>query len=287
MKKGVLLTAILILSLAQVSAELVCSDNSEIIEDLREIDVWSARNINEVGVAVSGGDSILKRFLADLIVDAKKLSLSNETASEEVELISGKYTVTLVNSTTDQATISIEGNSKTILEREVEIIGDLVVGLASADGPSVSIIMGAKRMFLSNDQNPIEKVTFGNNTYFIEIVSASRRGATINVKKCKTGEIQNTEATTEIPENQTLETNTTIIESNTTEELTTCSDLSLDLQKACCRGELKNEKAFLNENGKCEVPQNVTTTNETQSQLQEEKLNIFQKFFRWLKNLFN
>jgi len=194
-KRGILAVLILIFLCSFVSAVYVCSDGSQIITDSREINEFSKKIINGLGIAVINADEVpaINRITADLIVDAEKVSLSNETPSEEIELLVGTYNITLVNATNDKAEIKIDSLSKEFNEKEVDTLNSLQVFVVEANRePSVltaDVIIGGKRLLLSNDGNISQIVRIKGKNYSVELISASDDSANIRVGRCGTGDI--------------------------------------------------------------------------------------------------
>lgn len=197
MKKETFLI-ILIFLLPLISAKFSCSDNSKIIWDQREINEGSVKAINDIRIGLSKAEefNVINTFSADLILNAERISLSNETPPEESEFSGKKYTVSLVNATNTAAKINIEGESKEIEEGELGAIKGLIVFVINAEEKgntgksSADLIVGTKNILLSSDTNPSEEINIANITHIIELVYASSTQSLIKVSKCNTGKIQ-------------------------------------------------------------------------------------------------
>lgn len=234
----------LIVSISLVSASYSCSNGSSITEDLDEINVGEKQTINGLGIGLIESDDIavFDRFTAELMIDAKRVSLDNQTNSEEIELLSGSYNISFVNATDDNAKIKVGSNYESIEKKETREISDLKIFLVSTEAayPNAVILLAGKKIIsLSSDENPSEIVTIGNKDYAIELYSASDSSSAVRVKKCETGDLieikdpiikENNETnnanenTTNLnnqtsTNNQTPPNNTIQQESNNTEEI--------------------------------------------------------------------
>ncbi len=275
-----LLFTILLISL--VSAKSTCSDNSFIVSDQKEINIFSSRSINGLGIGVVKTDEVnlLRRIIADLIVDSTKLTLSNKTNSQEIELLSGKHTVNLLNATDTTATISVDGESKDITLQERDSIKDLTIVLAKSSlingERTIEVTIGKQLITLSNYEKPYEKFTFGNTTYVVELFSASRAvNAIVIVSYCKTGDI----IAPELPKkevknetNKTVENSTNNKDNNKTEEKNTT-------QISVAEVNAKNNNVSSNETNKSVGTEIEKTDN-------KEEAGFFKGIWKWIKNLF-
>src|SRR3989344_6284780 len=120
MKKKVLefiiLMVVLTASITSVSASYSCSNGSSISEDMDEIDTGEKQTIGGLGIGLIHAEDIaaFNRFTAELMIDAKRVSLDNQTNSEEINLLSGDYNINLVNSTDENAIIKVGSSSKSV-----------------------------------------------------------------------------------------------------------------------------------------------------------------------------
>jgi len=224
MKKGSFLIGIvLILVINLVSASYNCDDGSLILEDQDEIGVGGRKAVNGLGLGVTYSDetAALNRFSAELIVDAGKLTLTNEEPSLDVELISGTHNITLFNLTDDDAVIHIDGDSKSISVGEVVEENSLEIFLFSVQGTypgeaSIEVIVGESKVSLSSDGNPDEIITVKGVEYLLELFSASDDNAIVKVKKCESGKIIEVEDEIVDPdENLTIDDENLTIENST------------------------------------------------------------------------
>ena len=208
----------LILILVSIaSAAYVCSNNTEISKDSKEIAEKERKSVNSLGIAVinAGEHGVLKKIEAELILEAEKIFLTNETRKEKVEFSDGAYTIEMINTTGTSAKIKIDGSQEEIEEGENKKIGSLEVILNEAEessGGSVKIIVGNKKISLSSDENPTETLTINSVNYLIEIFSATDMSAIITVWKCKNSEVLSLEEQKQEPEeniNQISQTNRT------------------------------------------------------------------------------
>lgn len=282
MKKEGALLLIMLFFISFTSAKTFCSDNSKVFSDEGEIERGSSKVINDLGIGLTRTEErvFYRRIIADLLIDARKIDLSNQTLSETINILSGSYTVAFGNSTDTSAMISIDGESKNIEENEVETIKGLFVMVSnaeSAEGGKARAIIGAKKISLSNDQNPAEKITFKNTTYLVELNSASQTNAIVSVSFCKTGEITyESEIKNNSVSNQTQETtnqtNTNITANKSITEDVASDDKQITVEEA---NRLLNKK-LNNESG----------TN-IESPAQKAEPGFFGRLWNWFKELFS
>ncbi len=279
MKKVAFILILIILALSQVSAKISCSDGSQIIWDQDEIDVGSSKIIDDIGIGVAKAEErvFYKRVSVELIVDARRVDLSNKTSSQDIEIITGKYNIGFTEASEEKAKIKVDGESKEIEEKSIETIKNLIIMLIDSkniieqEAIVVKLIAGSKQISLSNDQHPSEKVTFGNITYFIELSSASTSNAIIKVSKCKTGEI------IEITE---------II--NKTEDNSNALNITSVNETANNRAN-NTENESTKQVTVAEIRERLGKLNETSDgNLSEQgKLSLFRRIINWFKGLFS
>ena len=221
MKKSYFLILMSILLINLVSASYHCSNESNFIEDQREIKIYETRFINgvQLGLAFSLQTSENK-LLADLIVDAQKFSLSNLANLTGVEIKNTKYNLSLNSIRIYTSEIAVNGVSKSIDNLNMGSINNLEVFVFNINGAypgegSLEGIIGTKRISLSNEKPEIIKIN--QTDYLLELPFASNTAVIVKVKKCSTGNI--IEIKDEI-KNSTIQ-NTTL--QNTTLENTTIS----------------------------------------------------------------
>ena len=259
MKKEVVTLLVLLLILPITTAEYICSDESEVEWDNKEIEVGSSKAIRGLRLGVIKTEEVgaINLISADIIIEGTRVTLENNI-SEEIILSTGTYKASLRNFTDTTARIIIDGSEKEITIKEIEKIKGVEVALTKIETETVKIIVGTEKVYLSNKDTQTKEYTAENKTYIIELSSASDSQATLKVNTCKTGKIQEVE-----PQETNNETiiNETTTENNQTEEINITE---------------KNE-TIINE-----------TTNTIQTIPEQERdLSIFQKFINWLKNLFS
>lgn len=239
MKKIVFILVIIILVNA-VSAELACSDRSKVEIDQNEIKLGSAKKINELGIGVALSDDSALGYRAELLIDAQSISLSNE--SSEINLISGKYSASAPNISSSSAIIKIDSESKTLELKDKAAIKGLVVMYFKFQNNLAEVLIGTKEIYLSSREKLSEKITLGNETYIIELFSASDSNAVVKVSKCETGEISeinqanNTTEAQQNSTNQTIQNNTEIRPENNT--------LNNTIQNNTLKNPQDNEEGF-------------------------------------------
>ena len=278
-----ILTVFLAISIASASSKTSCSDNSLPISDQREIELGDSRTINEVGIGLikETESAFYKRISADLIIDSRRVVLSNQTASEDIELLKGKYTIDLVEINESSVTIKIDGESATTSLLETATAKGLIAMLGNLDlseeVPKAKIVVGSKQISLSTDKNPTEKIVFGNKTYLIELISGSQADVLVSVSKCKTGEISytNETKTSQNESNQTQETNNQTIENIKNNE-TKDNETQDTAQVTVADANAKNNKTVKESNNSAD----------TIVEKQDEKKGFFTRILDWIKGLF-
>ncbi len=291
MKKEALALVILVLAISFASARIniTCSDGSKVNFDQDEMDIGAAKTINGLGIGLARTELrvFYKRVMAELLVDAKRVELSNKTSSEEISLFSGKYTVGFTQSSNSKAIIKVSDESKEMEEKDISTIKGIIVMLTESndvidnESIAVKLIAGIKQISLSNDLNPAEKAVFGNTTYLVELTSASESNAVITVSTCKTGEISyenlanKTTTTNPTTSNETTATNTTT--NNTINNATTSEENSTQVTVAEIQERLRklNESQLDNESGAI-----------IEGQDSSEKKGFFARLWNWIKGLF-
>ncbi len=214
MKKEALLILIFIFTITITSAAYTCSSNGTIEEDQGKINIKKVEFINKIGIGVINTNS---GHATDILIDAKSITLTNETPSIEVKLLSGNYDVDLISITENTVEIKIEGDKEEINKEEIKKVDDLQVYVTDVSGTYpgnntfVKLIVGIDNLFLHDDKLT-ELKTIGGIEYLFEFFSSSSNYAIMVVKKCDSG---NLVEIAETPPVNTTSTNTT----NTTEPL--------------------------------------------------------------------
>jgi len=191
MKKKVLLVFVLILFVGGVSASYSCSVGDPVVEQ-GGINIGKIENINYLKI------NLLRVFgnsAADFLVDANKITLTNETPLVEFELLDGVYNVSLVNSTTEYATIKIGSESETINIGEAGDTGGLDIFISSLEGTypgedaRVELSVGLKYFSLQGE--PLaESSTINGKKYGFEVTSAFSTGVLMEVTYCENGTLE-------------------------------------------------------------------------------------------------
>jgi len=166
----------------------------------------------------------------DLFIDAVEVTLTNETPSESVEFADNSTeTITLVNSTDNNAKIRIGSTTELMEENWMDVIGGIHVFLTSSEGiypgeATVEILVADNKIFLTNYDNPEQIVTVGGEQFLVGFSSASEESAVITVSICDNSTIEETEEDfPETPINNSVINNTDVNGTNT-------NDTNVDLQ---------------------------------------------------------
>lgn len=280
MKKEMFLILALVFLFPFVSAKFNCSDNSPIVWDKREINEGFVKTINgaRIGLAKAEEFNVIKVFSASLILDAERISLSNETLPPESEFSGTKYTISLVNSTDTTAKINIGGESKEIEEGELGTIKGLVVSISTADNSegkqTADIIVGTKLISLSSDTKPYEEANISGIIHIIELDYTSSTQAMIKVSKCSTGEIL--EINESLP--PLVETNNKTAPTNESKSNITIANTTTQNNTFSVLRQNKTLGESCQNNSQC--PTNFCKNSVC------AKLSLFKRIINWFKNLF-
>lgn len=284
MKKEALFILMLILAANLISAAVNCSDGSLPVWDEDEIDILSVNKINNLGIALTktAESAYFQKFSAELIVNSARVILTNKTSSEKINLHNINYTVSLSGATETTANIKVDDASKEIEKNEIYLIKDLSVLLTSLENtgdnaPIVKLILGINKLTLTNE-NSFEKITITNETFLIELKSASDTNAIVRVYTCNSGLVELIQEQKTITQNQTL--NNTINETIMNQTTNETNQNNLDEQNTTqvTVAEIREKLKQLQE---ANQTKNETTTNE-----QEESPGLFTRIINWFKNLF-
>lgn len=208
MKKRALFFVI-VLFVNIVSASYTCSIGN-IIKDDEYVDIGEVASINKMGVGLISPSS---RSAAEIILDAKHITLNNLSSSQDIELLSGDYKISLVKITGNSATIEVEGSKEEIEVNKLEKVGGLqiyalnLVGTYPGEDAKLELLAGSKYAFIYEKEPSITE-TFSGIEYLIEVPYSSNTEAMISVKKCEKGTIikvnDSVEEGTENIDNSTL-----------------------------------------------------------------------------------
>ena len=198
MKKRALLFLVVLLSVNIVSASHNCS-SGDIITDSRIIYIGEVKSVNNINIALimSYWESV-----AEILLDAKHITLTNTSSSKDIELLSGDYEITLINITGNYAWIDVEGSKKKVEENTLEEAGGLQIyalnlaGTYPGEDANLELFVGSKYIFIYK-QNPSSTETISGIEYLIEVPSSSSAEAMISVKKCENGTIIEVDAPVE------------------------------------------------------------------------------------------
>lgn len=236
MRKGlevILFSVFIILTISFISASYECADGSSMTEGQREVDVGDRKSINGLSLGVMNADEtpVFNTYSAELLIDARKFSLTDGTNTTDVELVSGEKTITMFNLSSNLARIGVDGTIENVEEGTPTTIGSFLIFLSSMVGEypgtaTIEGIIGKEEITLDNDVT-MGVVSLGGVDYLLELFSASDTNAIVNVKKCSDETIKIVEIQDEVDEpeeiddpivNDTEPGNETIDSGNATED---------------------------------------------------------------------
>ncbi len=186
MKRGLIVGFIFLLaiiSIANVGA--VCNGVGE-SKEIYEGDVY---NFGELPIGVVFSDETNLKLSSRIILSGKKVSLDNVNPSEIVNIIGKDYTIELISTSDNAATIAVKDSSGIIESKEVaetnfREINGMAVGVFLADETNLNlsstIIIGYKGVSLDSD-SPLKSVAINGKDYTIELISTSDGATTLNV----------------------------------------------------------------------------------------------------------
>jgi len=188
MKKRVLLFLIAILLVNLVSAAYDCSGT--ISTEKHIINLEQIESINGVNIALI--DSFVVGA-AEILIDARELTLTNESSSVNFTLADGYHEINLTRIANEFVWIKINGTGGEVEEKKVEEIEGLQVYVSSLEGTypgadaNAKLLVGDEYLFLY-PANPADIKTIGGIEYLFEVSSSSGSEAMIEVKKCGGGD---------------------------------------------------------------------------------------------------
>tara|TARA_Y100000310_G_C20647840_1_gene797651 strand:- start:600 stop:1427 length:828 start_codon:yes stop_codon:yes gene_type:complete len=202
MKKVFLFVFLLMISLNLVSA-VSYECNSGFEENSKEINLGDDKSISglRIGVAYSAEIVVLNKITAEILIDTEKITLTNDTSLQEIELKTGSYDIELKNHTSSETGIEVENDDETLEEGDITNVDDIFVFFFKGEGENleeanIELVLGSKRVSLSNTENPEELVTINDEEYVVELKSASSNSAIIKVKTCTESITEKVEETT-------------------------------------------------------------------------------------------
>jgi len=299
MKKELFLFYFLLLfSLTFISASPACSDGSLPDSALKEVSIEERKSANGLGISLVDAEETIanNRMAADVILDVQKISLSNETPEADVDFASEEATVILLEATEESATIRIGSSSGEIEVGSHKEVAGYELMITEAHGTSTSdmsaeLIIGTEFLEFSNKDSLSFIKTIGEETYLIEMVSASDANALFKVSTCGTGEVMLKTETEE------AETNEIIAPKNQTAQNETISGPEMNStepeQQECSPGQRETDQ-YCNEDSAL-APQKEPGTicaNDYECTLNEcssgkcKDLGFFSRLFRFFKNIF-
>ncbi|MBU0894004.1 MAG: hypothetical protein KKF48_01520 [Nanoarchaeota archaeon] len=209
MEKRILIILIVIWFMGVVSAAYGCTEG-EVTSEKDFINLGEIEPISKLKIVlISGTDTA-----ADIIVDAKKLTLTNLAPSKEIEILKGEYNVSIINSTEEFAWIKVGGGKEEINLKEVKKTGGLEIYISSLDGSypgtaNIDLFVGAEYFFLYRNEMS-KKATIGGIEYAVELISPFSSGAMIEVSYCENGTLVKVNDSIEVNTNNSDSTNTSI-----------------------------------------------------------------------------
>ncbi len=233
-----------------------CTNKTLIQKEVEEIKLGSAKFVSDLGVGIvfSRETPATKKVWAEIMLDAQRVSLDSSKSKEDLTFFGTATNVELVNTSVNNATLKVGGSPITLEAGDYVETGNFGVKLSKIyqDTQKVELIIGNKKIYLDNINYPNYKTKFGNDTFLVEIVSASQDNAVIGVSKCKSSDV------VEIIENNTLsqignvtvqqnQTNNSVQNSTLNNTLNNTSQLN-STQGKCLLGNVKND-TFCNSNG--------------------------------------
>src|SRR3989344_300988 len=292
MKKRVFFVFVLILIIAGAEAvKYECTNKTIIQKEIEEITLGTAKFVNDLGVGVEFSREIpaTRKVLAEIMLDAKRISLDSSRTKEDLVFFDKSTSVEFINTSASNATLKVGGASINLEVGDYVETGSFGVKLSKIylDTQKVDFIIGNKKIYLDNINYPNYKTKFGNNTFLVEIVSASLENAIIEVSKCKNSDI------IEIIQNNTLnQTSNFTVQQNLTNNSTQNGTLN-NTQGKCLIGNVKNE-TFCNSNGVYEnkranelsCGQNYECTSNLCHKGKCVKRYFFDSIIEWFKSLF-
>ncbi len=188
--RKVMLFFVGILFLNMISASYSCSSGN-IYTDSKAIDNKGLKNINGINIVLlspSYGPA------AEILIDVKKVVLTNTSSSQDIELLSGDYDIILKQIYGNFAEIDVEDDEEEIEPNTLIEVGGLQIypikisGSYPGEDANLELYAGKKFAFLYGN-SPFSKETISGKEYLIEVTSSSSSQAMIRVYKCESGSL--------------------------------------------------------------------------------------------------
>lgn len=225
---------VIVLMVNFASAAYVCSLNSSLTQEKKDIDVGEEKLVNGLflGIAKSRVTLAVKRYEADALIYFAGVKLTDEKPTQTLEFSNdANVSVNLLNVSEEGIRLTIGSSTVTIEELDWKTVGGYEIYLASAIGEypgntEVKVYAGKKKVELSNYEELDKIVTYDGVDYVIELYAASETSAIVQVSRCDNSSAKISEVADEelnATQNDTMinETNSSGADENTSEENST------------------------------------------------------------------
>jgi len=225
MKKRYFILFLMLLFVIRASAvHYECSNGTEMKTGNEEIKLGYAKSILGFGIGVVYSREVpaVDRVEAEIILEAKRITLDNSQPKETIRFFDKEIEVELVDVEEENTTLKIDGTTDSFEKREYKKSGgyDVYVSEAYPDLNKTEFVIGNKKIYLSNDNYPNYKLKINNDTFLISILSASSESAVMGINKCSYSDIL------EIGDNSTILVENITSNQNTTLNTTLNTNLS-------------------------------------------------------------
>jgi len=229
--RGVLIYGLLVflffINLA--SASYLCSDNTTLTTDTREIDLGDEKTINGliIGLVEVEERPATNRIMARILVDSKLMIVVNNSSAQTGLFTDGtSYSISVVNITGEGINVKVGSTTKLMEIGETGSVDGKFISIINYVGTypgwfNVSFMVGKNESYLASWEVMGEIFKINSKNYLVSLMSASNNDAIIKVSKCQNASMEikelasNNSAPLNQSSNETADINNTSIDNST------------------------------------------------------------------------
>ncbi len=225
-----LLVSVILINLT--SASYLCSDNTTLTSDTREINLNDEKNVNGliIGVAEVEERTATNRIMARLLIDSRLVIIVNNSSAQTGLFSDGTgYSISVVNTSSNGMNVKVGSTNKLMEIGETASIDGKYLSLLDYIGTSpgwfnISFMIGKDEGYLANWETIEEIFKINSKNYLVSLIGASNDNAIIKVSKCQNASMEinelvsNNSTPLNQSSNETADINNTNVEINDTED---------------------------------------------------------------------
>ena len=229
--RGVLIYGLLVflffINLA--SASYLCSDDTTLTTDTREIDLGDEKTINGliIGLVEVEERPATNRIMARILVDSKLMIVVNNSSAQTGLFTDGtSYSISVVNITGEGINVKVGSTTKLMEIGETGSVDGKFISIINYVGTypgwfNVSFMVGKNESYLASWEVMGEIFKINSKNYLVSLMSASNNDAIIKVSKCQNASMEikelasNNSAPLNQSSNETADINNTSIDNST------------------------------------------------------------------------